>query len=66
MKTYEVSVKLLGVLEIEAENEAEAKRLAQDWSIWDVEDFYFEIVDVFCEADYDENGLFIGEKEDGN
>lgn len=64
MKTYEVSVKLLGVLEIEAENEEEAKRLAQDWRYDDVEDFYFEIVDVFCEEDYDENDLFIGEKSE--
>lgn len=53
MKTYQLSVKLWGRLEIEAESEEAAKELAQDWRLDDVEDFSLEVYDIFCEEDYE-------------
>lgn len=53
MKTYQLSVKLWGRLEIEAESAGAAKELAQDWRLDDVEEFSLEIYDIFCEEDYE-------------
>lgn len=53
MKTYQLSVKLWGRLEIEAESADAAKELAQDWRLDDVEEFSLEIYDIFCEEDYE-------------
>ncbi len=67
MKTYQLSVKLYGMLEISAETESEAIAAAQGWSLSDVEDYSLEVYDIFCPEDYDENGFLINkENEDGN